>query len=122
MPGQDKPCVLVVDDDQLVRKLLEDCFLTFGYRVLAAADAQGARALLDAAPFDLAVIDAVLPRESGVSLAGGIAARGVPIIIISGNLEYVHNVESLPWPHLRKPFRLDELQALAARLSLRKPR
>ena len=121
-PGQSKPSVLVVDDDPLVRRLLEDCFVTFGYGVVAAADADAARAVLETGPLDLAVIDAVLPRESGVSLAAAVAGRGIPVIVISGNLDYVHNVDDLPWPHLRKPFRLDELQRLAESLSLRKPR
>ena len=58
--------VLVVDDDNLPRLLMTEALQAEGYDVVAAGDVPSARQLLPEC--DVAVIDLILPGESGLAL------------------------------------------------------
>jgi response regulator RpfG family c-di-GMP phosphodiesterase len=62
--------ILIVDDDSSVRSLLRQILVGDGHDCLEAADAAGARELLESRPFDLVVSDVMMPGESGLDLAG----------------------------------------------------
>lgn len=78
--------ILVVDDDDPVRVMLARLLRTHGYRVLQAAHAAEARAIIESQPVDLVVSDIVMPGESGIELRRSLAERfpGLPVILISG--------------------------------------
>lgn len=60
--------ILIVDDDSRLRDLLEQYLEREGYSVLTAANAAEARKLVETEMFDLAVVDVMMPGESGVEL------------------------------------------------------
>jgi two-component system phosphate regulon response regulator OmpR len=65
MNASDSPHLLVVDDDQRLRSLLQRYLSANGFRVTAAADAVEARARLASFAFDLMVLDVMMPGRAG---------------------------------------------------------
>ena len=105
----------MVDDDPVVRELLEDYFSQQGFRVRAAGSAAEARKLLDASPPQLVFLDVGLPGEDGLSLARYIREQlDVPIVMVSGAgepLDRIIGLEVGADDYVTKPFDLRELQA-----------
>jgi two-component system cell cycle sensor histidine kinase/response regulator CckA len=109
-------CVLVVEDDPLVRDVTGRILRSAGYRVLTA---DGAGAALDVAAreagaLELVVTDVVMPGLDGKSLADGLQARlpGVRILFVSGYPRDVighHGVLDTGVEFLQKPFSSAEL-------------
>ncbi len=109
-PVTSRGCVLLVDDEALVRMGTADMLSDLGYQVIEANSAEQALQLLDegAAP-DLLITDHLMPGMSGAELAREVRARkpGLPILIVSG---YAETEEIAPdLPRLTKPFRYAEL-------------
>lgn len=78
------PHLLLVDDDDRIRDLLKRYLSQQGARVSAAADAQGARALMASMEFDLLVLDVMMPKEDGFSLAETVRRNSnVPIVLLT---------------------------------------
>jgi CheY-like chemotaxis protein/tetratricopeptide (TPR) repeat protein len=80
--------VLVVDDEENIRSLIQDYLEGQGYRVFSAIDGdQGIRKLDDVKPH-LVIIDFLLPRKNGFAVAEAVRERPggarVPIIMMSG--------------------------------------
>jgi signal transduction histidine kinase len=75
--GGNGESILLVEDSEALRAWLERTLSEHGYRVLAAADATEALALLDASPaeLDLLLTDVILPRTSGRELAALVCER-----------------------------------------------
>src|ERR1700744_5746246 len=67
--------LLVVDDDDRIRNLLKEYLSRAGFRVTGAADAAGARRMLDLLDFDLLILDLMMPGEDGLSLPRWIRAE-----------------------------------------------
>jgi putative two-component system response regulator len=111
--------VLVVDDDDDVRKLMSLTLGGAGYECVTAVDAREARELLIARPFDLAVLDVMMPGESGISLAGHIRAAhpGTATLIVTA-LDTAEDAERAlavgVGGYLAKPFRRNDLLIAAA--------
>ena len=78
------PHLLLVDDDDRIRELLKKYLAQAGARVSAAADAAGARKLLDGMDFDLLILDVMMPVEDGFSLAESVRKTSkVPIVFMT---------------------------------------
>ena len=60
--------LLIVDDDERIRTLLQKFLMRHGFLVTAARDAAHARRLLSGLEFDLIVLDVMMPGEDGLSL------------------------------------------------------
>ncbi|WP_313527233.1 response regulator [Stutzerimonas kunmingensis] len=113
--------VLLVEDDNAVRPLLESALEDFGYRVHLAADSQ--RALEVAAgldSLDLLLTDVGLPGLNGRQLAEMLQQRrpGLPVVLITGYAEQAATrVDCLaPGMHLMtKPFTLELLAETVSR-------
>ncbi|TAJ64445.1 response regulator, partial [Brevundimonas sp.] len=104
--------ILVVDDDEAVRRFIVECLQTLGYSVEAAADGEsGLRALREARP-DLLIVDYAMPGMTGVEVVrqARLVAPDVPILLATGyaDMEAVDRVMPMD-SVLRKPFRLAEL-------------
>lgn len=69
------PQVLVVDDNPLVRESLCEMVAHMGYAALAASDADGALASLDATPCDVVLLDLHMPGRDGYAFVAGLDAR-----------------------------------------------
>lgn len=111
-------CVLLVDDEELVRMSTADMLADLGYDVIEANSAEHALRLLDegAAP-NLVVTDHLMPGMNGAELALAVRVRkpGVPILIVSGYAEAEGIAPDLP--RLTKPFRNAELAESLASLA-----
>ncbi|MEN3953351.1 PAS domain S-box protein [Iodidimonas sp. SYSU 1G8] len=109
-------CILLVEDDDLVRDHVSDQLKTFGYRVVAVANGPDAlEALQEMADFDLLFTDVVMPRGlNGRQLAAQarMLRPNLPVLFTSGYTEnaIIHHGRLDPGVHLlAKPYRREEL-------------
>jgi signal transduction histidine kinase/CheY-like chemotaxis protein len=113
-PGE---IVLVVEDEERVRRLSVDCLRELGYTVIEAADAAGARDALNVQPhIDLLFTDVVMPDVSGRALADEArkARPGLKVLYTTGYTPnaIVHNGMLDPGVALiTKPFSMEQLAA-----------
>ena len=110
-----RPRVLVVDDDESIRRFLEIALRSRGYEVFEAA---GARAALTAAPDvrpDIVILDLGLPDGDGVDVTKHLrAADHASILILSVRDQEDQKVAALEAgaeDYLTKPFGIEELHA-----------
>lgn len=105
--------LLVVDDDERLRRLLVKYLGENGYMVAAAANAAEARMQLAAIAFDLIVLDVMMPGESGLDLARSIRQENpVPILLLTAMGETndrIIGLETGADDYLTKPFDPKEL-------------
>ena len=80
--------ILIVEDDEDLRRLFRTALSLAGYDVVEAGDGLEALQRIDSAPPDLIILDLVLPRMSGLVVREEIAAqaitRDIPIVVITG--------------------------------------
>ncbi|CCM75376.1 response regulator [Rhizobium mesoamericanum] len=107
--------ILVVDDDPHIRKLLQRYFEHEGYKVACAATGREMRSALSARPFDIVLLDLVLPDQDGIDLAREIrSVSNVPIMMLTGREDVVDRVVGLEVgadDYVVKPFNLREVHA-----------
>jgi two-component system phosphate regulon response regulator OmpR len=109
----EKPHVLVVDDDDRLRTLLAKYLGDNGFMVTAAADAAEARRWMGSLAFDLIVLDLMMPGESGLEFAEKLR-RGddIPILMLTAMSESEDRIRGLEKggdDYLTKPFEPREL-------------
>ncbi|GAB6061943.1 sigma-54-dependent transcriptional regulator [Deferrisoma palaeochoriense] len=115
--------VLVVDDDESLRRILEYNLAEEGYAVATAASGEEALEKLDRASFDLVVTDIKMPGMDGMDLLRRIKAEApetqVIVITAFGTIEMaVEAMKAGAAEYITKPFNRDELK-LAVRKALR---
>lgn len=117
------PHVLIVDDDPLLRALLEHRFEAAGYRVAGVEDGHQALKAIGDDPPDLLVLDAMMPAMDGFETLRRIRAdhrmRDIPVIMLTAlrQEDAVMNALNLgAADYLSKPFIPDELLARARRV------
>jgi CheY-like chemotaxis protein len=113
-------CVLVVDDEPLLRQLLTTALEGRGYRVVTAMDGQEGFEKLQRGSHDLLVTDFHMPRMTGIALVRALREKGllIPIILMSSNTleELALTAQDLGGiQFLRKPFGMSELHASVQR-------
>ena len=112
---ENSPHILVVDDDQEIRKLLGRYLQGQGFRVSLAEDGRSAESCLAAGRIDFVVLDLMLPDVSGLDLCRSLRARSrVPIILLTALKEDVDRIIGLEVgadDYLGKPFNPRELVA-----------
>lgn len=105
--------ILVVDDDTRLRDLLVQYLQGEGYSVEAAENANVARGLLRKRPFDLLVMDVMMPGEDGLTLTRALRQDSkVPILMLTAKAEAedrIAGLESGADDYLTKPFEPREL-------------
>lgn len=110
---EDLPHILVVDDDERIRSLLTRYLTAQNMVVIAAEDAAQARAFLKDLIFDLAVLDIMMPGESGLNLTRYIKdSSDLPVILLTARAEVDERIEGLSAgadDYLPKPFEPKEL-------------
>lgn len=119
----DKPRILVVDDEPQLTRVLRTGLTSHGFDVRAAADGlAGFEVFSDWQP-DLIITDLAMPNMDGLELCRRVRAISqVPIIILSAKGEEQTKVEALDIgadDFVTKPFGMDELLA-RVRASLRR--
>lgn len=76
--------ILIVEDEKEIRNILKVYLLTAGYEVTEAADGEEAMKIFYERPFDLVVLDIMLPKKDGWSICREIKEySSVPVIIIT---------------------------------------
>ena len=111
-----RPRILVVEDDEDIRRLNAEVLTVSGYKVDAAADGTIAWDILQYNQYDLLVTDYHMPKMSGVELLKKVRAAHValPVILVSGTMP-VEKLKQDPWLQidatLLKPYTPDELLA-----------
>jgi DNA-binding response OmpR family regulator len=110
------PRVILVDDDASVRQFVWQALTTAGYEVVQVASGEDARWLLDGAtrPYDLLVVDVVLPGMKGPEFARWLSSQhpSTRVLFISGFPEETARGFGLPEAEcefLPKPFGVKEL-------------
>ena len=108
--------VLIVEDEEALRRATQRLLERHGYQVLLAVDGEEALSVVDAQARRISVIlsDVVMPRRSGTSLYEELRRRGVhlPFVFMSGYVgRGVSDAASLPEgvPFLPKPWEINEL-------------
>lgn len=105
--------ILVVDDDERLRNLLNRFLTENGYHVSVAADAEEARAALRNFAFDLMVLDVMMPGQDGVSFTGELReTNDLPILLLTARGEVEDRISGLAAgadDYLLKPFDPREL-------------
>ena len=105
--------LLVVDDDERIRGLLQKFLIRHGFLVTIARDALQARRLLAGLEFDLLVLDVMMPGEDGIALTRDLRAKmTVPILLLTAKGEASNRIEGFEAgadDYLVKPFEPKEL-------------
>ena len=118
--------ILVVEDDAPLASILIRTLREEAYAVDHASDGQEAEWLAFENPYDLIILDLMLPRKHGFEVLKNIRAGGVysPVMILTARdakEEIVKGLDLGADDYMTKPFDLDELLARARVLFRRKP-
>ena len=110
------PRVLLVEDEESLVLTLSDRLESEGYRVESRGDAESALTLAAGKPFDLAILDVMLPGMDGFALCRELRHRGLtlPVLMLTARSEVVDKVVGLKLgadDYLTKPFEMVELLA-----------
>src|SRR5207248_11588950 len=88
--------ILLVDDEQSIQTLLSYPLRKEGYDVVQATDGREALDRFDEQPFDLVVLDLMLPKVDGLEVCRRLRNRSsVPIIILTAKSEEIDKVVGL---------------------------
>ncbi len=106
--------VLVVDDEEPLRRLLKKELGRKGFFVEAAADGGSALEILKESTFDILLLDIIMPGIDGISLMKKLQAdpSSPAIIVLTGRATVETAVEAMKhgaYDYLTKPYKLDEL-------------
>ncbi|MDF2181055.1 ATP-binding protein [Neptuniibacter sp. CAU 1671] len=82
-------CLMLVDDDPVLRGMLADLLAPLGFRVVEAMDAESCLAQLDQCQPDLFLLDVSMPGISGLQLAQKLRQKGcsAPIVMLSADAQ-----------------------------------
>jgi len=89
-PNQDKPKILLVDDDESIRRTFKYALKGFSYEITEASSSEEAFPLLEKQRFDLISLDHRLPGINGLEALHIIRSKGIhtPVILTTaGNWE-----------------------------------
>ncbi len=113
--------VLVVDDEPGILDIVGFVVESLGHRVITAASAEEARHHLAEIQVDMAIIDVMLPDESGISLCRTVAGTfGVPVILLTAlgeTPDRIAGLEAGASDYVGKPFNPKELSLRVAALA-----
>ncbi len=107
--------ILVVDDDELVRKVLKKYLTNLGYSVDTAEDGRGALDMLGSFSYDLVLTDLQMPRLGGIELLNEMFRKypEIPKIVLTGqgtNDDIIAALKSGAYDFLYKP--IDDFEIL----------
>ena len=106
--------LLIVDDDERIRSLLQQFLIQNDYLVSTAEDAEQARTLLSAIDFDLIILDVMMPGQDGISFTAELRKlqNKTPILLLTARGETEDRIKGLEAgadDYLPKPFEPKEL-------------
>ena len=108
------PHLLIVDDDERIRSLLQQFLIQSDYLVSTAENAEQAITLLSAIEFDLIILDVMMPGQDGISFTAKLRnlKNNTPILLLTARGEIEDRIKGLEAgadDYLPKPFEPKEL-------------
>jgi len=108
--------ILFVEDEVNLRRTVTDLLKSDGYTVQSSADGLEAEQLAMSQPFDLIILDVMLPSRTGFDVCRHLRKNGVntPILMLTARSELNNKVQGFKSgsdDYLTKPFETPELQA-----------
>jgi two-component system alkaline phosphatase synthesis response regulator PhoP len=118
--------ILLVEDEYALRMTLGDRLRKAGYVVECAADGEEGFLKATTTPFDLIVLDLMLPKRDGLSVCRDVRAAGLitPILMLTARGRTADKVDGLKIgadDYVTKPFKMPELLARVQALLRRAP-
>lgn len=112
--------ILVIDDDESVRDLLDTFFKDQGFDVTTAANGKEGLELLKKESFDLFIVDLIMPEMGGIDLLRAVSNLNIdtPSIVITAFATVNTAIEAMKlgaFDYVTKPFSLDELLIIVTR-------
>ncbi|HSA77709.1 MAG TPA: response regulator, partial [Nitrospirota bacterium] len=110
-----KPSILLIDDDDSLRRVMEFNLTEAGYTVQTAHSGEEGLKLFERGLFDAVITDITMPGMSGMEVLAKIRERseGLPVIVITayGTIESaVEAMKKGAFDYITKPFNRDELR------------
>lgn len=116
--------ILVVDDSATERHAIVNPLTAEGYQVVAASSGEEALAQLEQSPFDLMVLDVIMPGKNGFQLCrqirGDARWSGLPIVMVTSKDQAADKFWGMKQgasEYLTKPFVTTELVAAIKRFT-----
>ncbi len=115
----DKGTVLVIDDEEVMREILESLLRGDGYRVKLATTGDEGLEIANREPIDLAIVDVMLPDQSGIEVLEKLK-RSEPetvAVMITAFASVQTAIEAMKrgaFDYVTKPFKNDEVKAVVA--------
>lgn len=106
--------ILVVEDEQSISNLIKINLTKAGYACDCAYDGLAAVDMLDKKPYDLVLLDIMLPGADGYEIMDYIAPLEIPVIFLTAKASVADRVKGLRMgadDYLTKPFEIIELLA-----------
>jgi two-component system, NtrC family, nitrogen regulation response regulator GlnG len=115
------PSVLIADDEPSIRFVLRETLAELGWEVAEADDGEAALEALASRSHQLAFLDIRMPGPSGLELLDRVQSLGIDtaVVIITAQNSFENAVEAMKrgaLDYLVKPFGMDEVKALAAKV------
>jgi response regulator RpfG family c-di-GMP phosphodiesterase len=113
-PHDERPRVLIVDDEKFIRDILADFLGMEGYVVRTAEDGASALAELGHARYDMIISDLKMPRMGGIELLAAIAqaAPSALTVIMTGFGTVETAIDAMKrgaYDYILKPFKVEEV-------------
>ena len=108
--------ILLVEDETNLRRTVTDLLKSDGYAVESSGDGLEAQNLAMSQPYDLIILDVMLPSRNGFDVCRHLRKNGVntPILMLTARSELTNKVQGFKSgtdDYLTKPFETPELQA-----------
>ncbi|WP_300340909.1 response regulator transcription factor [Fusobacterium sp.] len=107
--------ILIIEDDEKIRRILQLELTHEGYRVDTAIDGDDGIDKFNSNKYDLILLDLMLPKLSGEEVCKNIRSMSeIPIIVITAKDQIKNKIELLDMgadDYITKPFNIDELFA-----------
>lgn len=112
--------ILIVDDEENVRRMLTTSFALAGHDTFCAANGREAQLLFEENPPDVVLMDIRMPEVNGIDAMKAMRSRQpkIPVILMTAYAEVETAVEALrcgAFDYVIKPFDLDELHMVIQR-------
>jgi DNA-binding NtrC family response regulator len=106
--------ILVIDDEEIMREILETLLTREGYQVRLAATASEGLDLIRSMPFDAAIVDVMLPGMDGVTALDEIKKidDDLPVLMITAFASVENAIAAMKrgaYDYISKPFKNDEV-------------
>src|SRR6476469_9763324 len=123
MPTARHGTVLVVDDEEIMREILETLLTREGYEVRLASSGQEGLELARALPFDAALVDIMMPGLNGIETLDELKRidEDLAVIIITAFASVesaISAMKSGAFDYITKPFKNDEVIAVVRNVFL----